>query len=154
LNDRQQRILERVFEEFLDRYQWKIEDSIIRHATMLFPFLEPEQKVRDAIKVLMCKREKTERETIWLRSLQKDQEIYEKTKEHDVYKKILPQQNNEMPNKIVNDSVNINRLMKMIYGECKTCPSKEPCKVSFAILNEYVTSSLIKLDFELTPKNK
>lgn len=51
MEEKEQKILEKVFEEYTG--YWDV-DVALQYAPMLFPFIEPEQKVRDSLKAINC----------------------------------------------------------------------------------------------------
>ncbi len=106
-------------------YGWNTEHAI-QYAPLLFPFIEPEKKVRDAMKALTCKHDK-DRELIELRL------------------PLLRAGDNAQidANQLKED---INKLFN-IYEECRECSVREICKNSFPVVSEYVSYSLKKLDF-------
>ena len=58
MKKKEEKILNEVFEEFTGYWD---EDDALQYTPVLFPFVEPNEKVKDAIKALSCKKEKNER---------------------------------------------------------------------------------------------
>lgn len=170
MNEKEQKIIEKVFGEFIG--YWSVDDAR-QYAPLLFPFVEPEQKVRDALKALNCKKDKDERFKASRSSVETDRDSrfireieYLLEREEMQYKKRFPEGERRDYRDLlmmliptiaaqkgnISVSLDVNQLNTTIYGECNECPIRETCKEAFSVVNEYVSSALKKLDFEVPSK--
>lgn len=174
MKEKEQKILEKVYEEF--RGYWDVSDAI-HYVPKLFPFVEPEEKARDAIKALNCKKDKDERFRESRRSIETDRDYHflMRELEHMMeresmrYKKEYPEESGRpayrdmlmmlvpviaSQKSNVSVSLDINQLNQTVYGECEKCPIRETCKEAFAIVTEYVSFALKELDLQIPKKEK
>lgn len=175
MKKKDEKIVEKVFKEFTG--YWNTGDAI-NYAPILFPFVEPNEKVRAALKALQCKKEKDERFRESRRSVEVegDYHFFLRELEHILereemrYRKRFPEEKypprdyrdfilmltpilaSQKPS--VNLTIDINELNKQIYGECEKCPIREICKEAFTILTEYVSYALKELDFEIVEEKE
>lgn len=169
MKEKDQKIIRMVYEEFTNGY-WGSDDAM-KYTSMLYPFVEPNQKVRDALKALKCKRDKDSkfqdsRGTLETRTSFRDQvreleyileregkrygKKYpegEKRDSRDMFMMLLPMLAASKPS--ISITLDVNQLNSQIYGECKECPIREICKEAFSVATEYVSYALNKLDFEI-----
>jgi len=169
MKKKEEKILNEVFEEFTGYWD---EDDALQYTPVLFPFVEPNEKVKDAIKALSCKKEKNERfrESRSAVEVEKDYHRFLRELEHILgreemrYREHFPEE--KYPPRDYRDlilmlalilasqkstvtvNLDINELNRQIYEECEKCPIREVCKEAFSIINEYVSSALKELDFE------
>jgi len=171
MKKKDKKMIEKVFKEFTG--YWNTDDAI-RYTPILFPFVEPNEKVRNAVKALQCKKNKDERFRESRRSMEveRDYHFFLRELEHILereemrYRKRFPGE--KYPPRDYRDlilmltpilasqqssvtvTIDINELNKQIYGECEKCPIKDICKEAFSIVTEYVSYALKELDFEVT----
>jgi hypothetical protein len=174
MKEKKQKIVEHVYNEYTG--YWDVDDAI-EHAPALFPFVEPKQDIRDALKALNCKKDKDERFKESRRSIEteRDYHFLIRELEHMMeresmrYKKEFPEESGRLAYRDmlmmlvpviasqksnVSVSLDINQLNQTVYGECEKCPIRETCKEAFAIVTEYVSFALKELDFQIPKKEK
>jgi len=166
---KEKKILDIVYKEFTN--YWNERDAI-SYSPMLFPFVNPNEKVRDAIKALNCKKKKDERysESISSIEVKRDYHFFLRELERILereemrYRTQFPEEN--YPPRDYRDlililtpilasqkstatiNLDINELNRQIYVECEKCPIREVCKEAFNIITEYVSSALKELSIE------
>lgn len=162
-------IIKPVYKKFTDGY-WDV-DAALKYTSILFPHVQVDQKVRDALRALNCKKEKDNRFRELRRSAETDMNFHnilreieyllekeniqykkkypaeEKRDSRDIFMMLIPTLMSQKGN--INITLDINELNSSIYGECKECNIRETCKEAFSVVNEYVSYSLNKLDFEI-----
>lgn len=163
-----------IIKEFMNGY-WGVGD-VIKCASMLFPIVNPEQKVRDAVKAMSCKKDKDNRFSESRRSIktgtdyhflreleqmmQRESMRYEKEfleergrrDYRDMLMILVPVLAAQKSNISIN--LDVNQLNQTIYGECKECPIREICKEALPIATEYVSFVLKEVGFETLTKEK
>lgn len=169
MKNKDKKILERVHEELTNGY-WKTADAC-SYAPQLFPFVEPDQKVRDALKALGCKDDKDNRFRESRRTIETERDHHHFIREiehllereemryrkrfpeeerrdyRDIFMMLVPTIAAQKSN--INVNLDVNQLTESIYWECKECSIKETCKEAFSAITEYVSSTLQKLDFTI-----
>ena len=165
-------ILAKIYEELTNGY-WDVGDAR-KYTAMVFPFIEPDTKVRDALKALNCKCDKDERFRESRRSIEQDKDSHFLMREFERlferegyrYKKLSPDDDRRdlrdfamlmiptlaAQKSSINITLDVGQLNETVYGECKVCPIRENCKESFPVLTEFITTSLKKLGFEMNIK--
>ncbi len=175
MKEQEQKIMEVVFQSFTGIW-WGVEHAQ-KHVPILFPFVEPKQTVRDALKALFCKKDKDERFRESRRSIETDRDYHPlirelehmMEREGERYKKGYPEESGRpayrdmlmmlvpvlaSQKSNVNVTLDINQLNQTIYCECEKCPIREMCKEAFTIVTEYVSYALKELDFQIPKKEK
>jgi len=156
-----QEIIKSVYEQFT--WHWD-DDDAMRYSPILFPYVEPDQKVRTALKALICIKQKDQRFWELRRLIDTENSHYtlreiKRPSEKENLRTIKTSPNEEREDSIptlisqkgnINITLDINELNSSIYGECKECIIRETCKEAFGVVTEYVSYSLNKLDFEIT----
>jgi hypothetical protein len=169
MKEKDKKIIRPVYKELTDGY-WGIDDAR-KYTSVLFPFVEPEQKVRDALKALNCKKDKDSRFQDSRRTLETKEDyqhlirqleyIFERESERyrkkfpegerrdyrDIFMMLIPTLAAQKAN--ISITLDVNHLNSTIYGECKECPIREICKEPLSVVTEYVSSALKKIDFEV-----
>ena len=174
MKKKEQKIVEHVYGKYTS--YWDADDAL-KHAPALFPFVEPKQDVRDALKALNCKKDKDERFRESRRSIETDRDYHFLVRELEHmmeresmrYKKEYPEESGRpayrdilmmlvpilaAQKSNVSVTLDINQLNQTIYGECEKCPIREICKEAFAIITEYVSFALKELDFQVPEKEE
>lgn len=158
-------VIVKVQEELTNGY-WSSDDAL-RYTAQLFPFSEPDQKVRDALKALSCKKDKDERFRRGQSSiesgndfrhafreiehlLERSESRYRKRPEgeskdvRDMMMMMMPAVMSQKGTVSVN--LDVNAFTETIYKECEDCPIKQICKEAFAVCTEYVSAVLHTID--------
>ncbi len=168
-NKEKKTVLTAVHKEFTNGY-WGSDDAS-KCTSMLFPYVEPEQKVRDALKVLSCKEDKDRRFQESRQTLETKEDSHHLIRELEyIFERESQRYGKKFPEGERRDyrdsfmmliltlaaqranisiTLDVNHLNSTIYGECKECPIREICKDALSVVTEYVSSALKKIDFEI-----
>lgn len=159
-----------VHKELTDGY-WNTDDAL-KFTSMLFAFFKPEQKVRDALKSLSCKKDKDERYRKGQSALEAGRDFHNAFREIEYflekYESRYRKRSSESEGRDARDmammvmpaimsqrgtvsvSLDVNAFTETIYKECETCPIREVCKESFIVCTEYVSTALQSIEIPET----
>lgn len=171
MTEKEQKIIGLVYKKYTDG--WWDSEKALRFSSSLFTFVEPEDKIRDALKALSCKKDKDEKYRSgksalefgenshhMFREIEHLMERYEsryrkggeRSETKDIMMMLLPSLITQKGSVTV--SLDVNDFTKMIYKECEKCPIREICKEAFPVLSEYVGKALVTLDFKTTSNDE
>ena len=162
-------IVAKVHEELTNGY-WSSDDAL-KYTAQLFPFVEPEQRVRDALKALACKKDKDERFRRGQSAVESGRDFSHAFREiehlleryESRYRKRMEGEGRDFRDMAMmlfpammsqkgacSVSLDVNALTETIYKECETCPIRDVCKEAFPVCTEYVGASLKDLDLPIS----
>jgi hypothetical protein len=168
MNKASEKLLQKIMKEFIG--YWNVDDALL-YTSKVFPFCDPDEHVRDALKALACKKDKDERFRLGQRAIEEASENrnvfrdieyfmdrfesrYRKRSPEadvrdyrDMMMMVLPTLISQKGN--VSVSLDVNKLMELVYKECDTCPIRDICKEAFSICSEYIGISMRELNIDI-----
>ncbi|MEK6754523.1 MAG: hypothetical protein AABZ02_00060, partial [Bacteroidota bacterium] len=168
------KVLVKIREEFTKGY-WDSDDAQ-RYSPMLFAFTEPDDRVREALKALSCKKEKDQRYRQGNSAIESGSDFHPAFREiehlleryEERYRKRSPEGEAREARDIVmmlmpalmsqkasaSVSLDVNAFTQTVYKECENCPIRDICKQAFALCTEYVGKALKSMDFLEAPSEE
>lgn len=160
----------KVHEELTNGY-WSSDDAL-RYTALLFPLVEPEERVREALKALACKKDKDERFRRGQSAVESGRDLSHAFREiehlleryESRYRKRMEGEGRDLRDMAMmlfpammsqkgtcSVSLDVNALTETIYKECETCPIRDVCKEAFPVCSEYLGASLKALGISALP---